>query len=855
MAFLIGKKPTISKTNSGLARGAGMTLLGNMPAGNYTLITNPVNTKSGTIIDAADTQTISYSSSMKKAAQELAKSGNPIEKAAANYYLYMDDPTKKGSAKYYENLLKKAGIDINAKSNTGNPVGDFALDVVKGFVGSPAQTGRALAGGGLGAVLLSKTADSEKASTLKSGGRNLIDSTITAAVESPGQLVGGALAGVAGVKGLGILTKKPSIPQTIKTSDFKQTGVTNTAKTLDADYSIKGGTSYKYKNKTTGGKRMNKNSGIVKQDKIASQLNKNIRQDRGKAVAKKVELGSIEPVIDSVKIDLVNNPLKRNLGLRVKTVKSSQILGSGGKGRSKVADFEFDVKRNQQNALITAKEARTPRNNSRKERSRVRQVVEVQKKSGAIFQDMKLKLTDLPKQINQWGLVTAEEARKPKNRSIQERRRVQKVKAAQQKVGAAKPAASRILDAQNKKRGKTTGKKKTGEKKTTVKTRRPRAFETKVTRISRVEGAPGIYAVEEVPRYAAGASRPITIQAGGRMVFTPKDVFFEPTYNLKLQPASTFKQARMQKAVTQAKTKTRKKPAEKKGAGAKAKARAESPRRKKTATVEFEKVDTDRFVQARGRSGTAKKSSGTAAKKQRPANTRKRDPETVREVDNGNGTVGLVRVKTTKADSKPASAKTKAKAEKPKGKVRQKTASKTKPAAAVSKQTRVTGDKSTKTAEIVKTQTKKQTVIKPTSEQRRAGTAAAISLTAAGGGSTVNQFTDGSNITIQQKQDGSKPAGTTPGKTDNKTRSKTLTVPKTAQKTKTQAVKKNKATRGTPKTKTKKTSRLRLKEEEKKKKKRVVKVKDDSALRLETVNQFGWLGIDKKPAAKPRRVK
>lgn len=811
MAFLIGKKPTISKTNSGLARGAGMTLLGNMPAGNYTLITNPVKTKSGTIIDAADTQTISYSSSMKQAAQELAKSGNPIEKAAANYYLYMDDPTKKGSAKYYENLLKKAGIDINAKSNTGNPVGDFALDVVKGFVGSPAQTGRALAGGGLGAVLLSKTADSEKASTLKSGGRNLIDSTITAAVESPGQLVGGALAGVAGVKGLGILTKKPSIPQTIKTSDFKQTGVTNTAKTLDADFSIKGGTSYKYKNKTQGKSTIQKskktNTAKTTDAKNAATLDKILRQDRAKAIGKKLETEAAS--------------------------KKAPTFTSG---------------RKQQTALITAKEARTPRNNSRKERSRVRQVVEVQKKSGAIFQDMKL--TGLPKQINDWGLITAEEARTPRNRSIQEKRRVQKVKAAQQKVGAAKPAASRILDAQNKKRGKTAGKKKTADK-----TRQPRAFETKVTRIASVEGAPGSSRRQSVPRYAAGASRPITIREGGKVVFTRDGVSTEPAYTLKLEPASAARQTRMQKAVTQAKTKTRKKPAEKKGAGAKAKARAESPRRKKTATVEFEKVDTDRFVQARGRSGTAKKSSGTAAKKQRPANTRKRETETVREVDNGNGTVGLVRVKTTKADSKPASAKTKAKAEKPKGKVRQKTASKTKPAAAVSKQTRVTGDKSTKTAEIVKTQTKKQTVIKPTSEQRRAGTAAAISLTAAGGGSTVNQFTDGSNITIQQKQDGSKPAGTTPGKTDNKTRSKTLTVPKTAQKTKTQAVKKNKATRGTPKTKTKKTSRLRLKEEEKKKKKRVVKVKDDSALRLETVNQFGWLGIDKKPAAKPRRVK
>ena len=149
----------------------------NLPAGTYTLITNPVKTKSGQIIDAADTMTISYSTSMKKAAQELAKTGNPIEKAAANYYLFMDDPTKKGSAKYYENLLKKAGIDINAKSDTGNPIGDFAFDVVKGFVGSPAQTARTIAGGGLGAVLLSKEKD--KAETLKGGGKNLIGRSAT----------------------------------------------------------------------------------------------------------------------------------------------------------------------------------------------------------------------------------------------------------------------------------------------------------------------------------------------------------------------------------------------------------------------------------------------------------------------------------------------------------------------------------------------------------------------------------------------------------------------------------------------------------------------------------------------------
>ena len=871
--FLIANKPTLSKSQGTVVKGSNINLLGNMPAGNYTIITNPVKTSSGKIIDAADTQTISYSASMKEAAQELAKTGNPLEKAAANFYLFMDDPNKRGSAKYYENQLKKLGLDITEKSNTGNGARDFALDVVKGFVGSPAQTARVIASGGLGATLLAKEQD--KAKTIKGGAQNAVTATVQGITDSPGMFVGGALAGVAGTKGIGILTKKPSIPATIKTGDFKQTKVSKSVNTLDADYTIKG-TSYKFKNKSTGGKRKNKqrDSNVVMRDsrgnvinitpeaRIAQQLNQNLRRDRGRGVAAKIEFSDIGTEYNPRK----NNPAFAIMTVKsdkvIMTVKSDKVLGGSKRGRTKVIYDKFDLKRNSQTALTTAKEARRPKNTSQRERERVRRVIEAQRQSGALFQDMQLSVRIIPMRIStEKGLITAADARKPRNRTDKERRRVQMVRMIQEKSGAAKPSAAKYLDYQREGRKRQRGgrnRKGSGTKKgKTLNTRRPRAYETKVPRIASIEEIPGIYKVEYVPRYAVGVSRPAKIRNN-------------QNYTLELKPISGYKSARGRNAIERAGRPKPKRTMEeirekqeylrliKQGLGT-----GGSSGGRPSIPYGFGGYNVDMFVQHRSKPIISNNT--PAPKKTNTASSKKAGyrGDSYIEVDNGNGTVGLVKSKKeqTSAKGKPADAKTKAKSEKPKGSVNRK-ATKPLPKNTSTKQTKPRGENSTKTAEYTKIQSKP---VQATSKTAPLTTAPAavlqaqkqetLTLTKAGSGKTVTPKPKPpvivpSKVTIQKptqtpKQDGE-------GKTKTKTRM--LPAQKPDGKSKQQKIKRTPKS-GTPKTKTKKTSRLRLKEEEKKKKKRVVKVKDDGALRLETVNQFGWLGIDKKPAAKPRKIK
>lgn len=862
--FLTANKPTISKVQSGLTQGSGITLMApGLTARNYNIITNPVKTSSGKIIDAADTQTISYSSSMKKAAENLAKNGNIVEKAAAQYYLFMDDPTKIGSAKYYENKLKKLGLDVTTASDSGNAVKDFAVDVVKSFVGSPSNLGRTLAAGGLGATLLTK--EDNKINTLKGGAKNAVSATIDTAIESPGMLVGGTLAGLAGAKGIGVLTKKPSVPAKIKTSDFKQTKPSGSTKTIDAEFTVKSGSQYKFKNKTKGNKRQNKGKGNIQyNDKIAASLNKNLRSDRAKAIGKKIELGSIDPFVNNIKIDLVNSRLLLYSGVRIKTIKNQKNFGSNKIGRTKVEEFDFDFKRNTQNSLITAKDARTPKNNSKSERARVRQVIEAQKNSGALFQDMELR--NIPKRIsNEKGLITAADARKPRNRTDEERRRVQRVNELQRLSGAAKPSASDIL---NWEIGlKNIGKKTvSGKKKTTKPTRRPRAYETRVTRITSFENDPNFKIIQDVPRYAVGASRPITITKsvnkpiittkGGKIVFTRDGIITQPEYNLILEPARP-------KRLTRLPSPDKKPTGKGKGAGAKEKAKSESPTRK--TKVEFEEIDVSRFVKSLN---SPKKSNGsTAGKKQQQLTTRttadgkpiktNSKGESYVEVDNGNGTKAFVRVKTTsepsttKRSGSGAGAKSKAQAEKPKGKVNQTQKEKAKTVINRGKQTKVTGERSTKTAEsrvIKTTKTKKGRVVMLLVNPGYQGNKNQVLISEAGSGTVVKPpIVVPDNITI------TKPDSDTTG--DEKKTTKTLTITKPTTKGKNQQINKTKKKTQTPKTRTKKKTPVRLKEEKKKKKKVVKKVKDESALRLETVNQFGWLGLDKKPAAKPKRIK
>ena len=851
--FLTANKPTISKVQSGVTQGSGITLMApGLTAGNYNIITNPVKTSSGKIIDAADTQTISYSSSMKKAAEDLAKNGNIIEKAAAQYYLFMDDPTKIGSAKYYENKLKKLGLDVTTASDSGNAVKDFAVDVVKSFVGSPSNLGRTLAAGGLGATLLTK--EDNKINTLKGGAKNAVSATIDTAIESPGMIVGGTLAGLAGAKGIGVLTKKPSVPAKIKTSDFKQTKPSGSTKTIDAEFTVKSGSQYKFKNKSASkGKSIRddkrqsttpKNSS----EKLAGDLKKMMGQDRAKAIGTKLELESRRQP---------KKPVIRN--------------------------FKTNT------ALITAKEARTPKNNSRRERARVRLVVEVQKQSGALFQDMKLRHDVIPKRIStEKGLITAVDARKPRNRTDAERRRVQKVREAQRKSGAAKISASTLLDWQRGgRRRKTTSTRKNSNALSTnvsknkgsstkpTSTRRPRAYETKVKRRESINLDPNnpdyqLVLTKSVPRYAAGAKRTTILK--GEKKFLTKDGSERIPYDIKLEPISGWKDVKVKKSIEKARQPKQKQTIEEirekqrllsinKRDIPQIISRSDSP------NYWFENFSVDSFVKTTTRNSPKKSNGSTAGKKQQQQTTRttadgkpiktNSKGESYVEVDNGNGTKAFVRVKTTsepsttKRSGSGAGAKSKAQAEKPKGKVNQTQKEKAKTVINRGKQTKVTRERSTKTAEsrvIKTTKTKKGRVVMLLVNPQYQGNKNQVLISEAGGGTVVNPpIVVPDNIII------TKPDSDTTG--DEKKTTKTLTITKPTTKGKNQQINKTKKKTQTPKTRTKKKTPVRLKEEKKKKKKVVKKAKDESALRLETVNQFGWLGLDKKPAAKPKRIK
>ena len=477
----------------------------NLKGGNYSLITNPVKTKTGDILDAADTQTISYSKSMKQAAEELAKSGNPLEKAAANYYLFMDDPTRVGSAKFYENKLRKLGVDINAKSNTGNPAGDFAFDVVKGFVGSPAQTGRILAAGGMGATLLKK--EKNKTKTLAGGAKNAFDATVQGAIDSPGQFVGGVLAGAAGSKGIGLISKagsKKGKTTTAKTILDKQTKQTYNTEIIDGDINI-GKNQNGFKGKTNGkdvprvsvkksgvkrstqglfmsdtlklsgvsGEMANTHLVIIKQTtpkftqktpktgKATKYTKKKSKWSKRKVNDQFIYPKKTRPTPDTFvdmgmdrgiirmgkqrerqkqvvsKLGLDNSDMPYIIQRRSMALEKAGAAGRSVGGKAPIGKAPFTKAKTKTTSVITAAQARKPQNRSAAERARVRRVVDAQKKSGAYKSPLRKKreLRIIPVRENK-ALVTAEQARKPLNKSRKEQIRISRIVQAQRATGA-----------------------------------------------------------------------------------------------------------------------------------------------------------------------------------------------------------------------------------------------------------------------------------------------------------------------------------------------------------------------------------------------------------------------------------
>ena len=837
---LISKKPTISAAvpNNQPARGSTIVMVGGDPNKTYTYVPQ------------SDYQTISYSDTMKKQAQQYSTSKSTGERVAGNIYLGADK-----AASAYEDFVSPVTktFDTSVVVDTGNPVKDFLANAGRGFVTTvvkaPSDVVRLGGASGLSIAMLGNANNKQKAEVLSTGLPNFVDAQVDSFKANPGAFTGGVAAGVVGGKVIGKVASKGG-SGTKKTTTAKTEQKTVTSKTT-SQYKYKGKNKTVRSEKPNGRKLINKKTHTMAQPSYkransnAATLETFMRQRRAKDIAEDIELGAWDR-------DFAKQVRESGKVTTIRTVKkTSGIMGSGGKGRARFVDFA-EPKR--QTALVTAKDARTPRNNSRRERARVARVVEVQKASGAIFQDMKLRRDPIPQRLStEKGLITAADARKPRNRTYKDRQRVKRVNEAQRKSGAAKPSASTILDLQRPGRrrrpqtGKTTG------KQTAPSTRKPRAYETKITRRESVEEIPGLYRITEVPRYAVGARRPASVKIGGRKVLTLDGVLTEPTYTLKLEPVRQQRLSRMPKAD--------KKPTEKgKGAGAKEKAKAESPR-KKRAMVEFEKVDTNRFVKSK-----SSKKSGSTTTRRRPTSEqvknsgagKTKDGKTIFtnskgeqyvEVDNGNGTKARVRLKSSETSQQKAS---KATSSKRKGKtITEKPAPK--------RNIRKTTGKTTGTKQSAEQQSqtvKKREVVRVVSggQTNISGAAQTLSVLKKQNNNTV---VDGGGTTTGQTE-GTVTGSTTTNKPASTSQQTTSSRVKSAEKRETQTTGTPRA-RAKPKAapvvrpKKKKPVAKTTEEDKKKQRKKIRKMKED-AFRFETVNTFGWIK-DSKPAAKPRKIK
>lgn len=815
---LISKKPTISAAvpNNQPARGSTIVMVGGDPNKTYTYIPQ------------SDYQTISYSDTMKKQAQQYSTSKSTGERVAGNIYLGADK-----AASAYEDFVSPVTktFDTSVVVDTGNPVKDFLANAGRGFVTTvvkaPSDIVRLSGASGLSVAMLGNANNKEKREVLSTGLPNFVGAQVDSFKANPGAFAGGVAAGVVGGKVIGKVASKGR-SGTKKTTTAKTEQKTVTSKTTGKNKTVSSGKPKRRVGQSY--KRANSNT---------ASLETFMRQRRAKDIAEDIELGALDR-------DFAKQIRQSGKVAIVKTVRD---IRTGKKAR--VVDF---AEKKQQTALVTAKDARTPRNNSRKERARVARVVEVQKASGAIFQDMKLRRDPIPQRLStEKGLITAADARKPRNRTNKERQRVKRVIEAQRKSGAAKPSASTLLDLQKPGRrrrpqtGKQTG--KTTGKQTTLRTRRPRAYETKIQRREYIEGLPVIF-ISEVPRYAVGARRPASLKVGGRQVLTLDGVLTEPTYTLKLEPVRQLRPSRMPKAD--------KKP--RMGAGAKEKAKADRPRRK-TAKVEFEKVDASRFVKSK-----SPKKSGSTTTRRRPTSEqvknsgagKTKDGKTIFtnskgehfvEVDNGNGTKARVRLKSSETSQQKLS---KATSSKRKGKtITEKPAPK--------RNNRKTTGKTTGTKQSAKQQSqtvKKREVVRVVSggQTNISGAAQTLYVLKKQNNNTV---VDGGGTTTGQTE-GTVTGSTTTNKLASTSQQTISSRVKSAEKRETQTTGTPRA-RAKPKAapavrpKKKKPVAKTTEEDKKKQRKKIKKMKED-AFRFETVNTFGWIK-DSKPAAKPRKIK
>lgn len=548
---------------------------------------------------------------------------------------------------------------------------------------------------------------------------------------------------------------------------------------------------------------------------------------------------------------------------------------------------------NQQMALVTAKDARTPRNNSRRERARVARIVEVQKASGALFQDMKFRIDPIPLRLSaEKGLITAADARKPRNRTYKEQQRVKKVREAQRKSGAAKPSASTILDwertgrRRRRQTGKTSGKQtaptgnettpsSTSGKQTAPSRSKPRAYETKISRRESIEEIPGIYRITKVPRYAAGARRPVSVNIGGRKVLTLDGVLQEPTYTLKLEPTTAWKSINAKKAVETAKSKKQK------GKKQSVEEIKEQQRRRNIGKEAreldfpiyddipywFEKYDVNAFVKTlstdltrrssepnyKTSTHTQRKNSGAAKTVDGKTIFTNSKGEQFVEVDNGNGTKARVRVNPSETGSQKADKGT---SQKRKGKtIAEKPAPK--------HNNRKTGGKTAGTKQSANQQS--QTMKKRDAVRIISGGQTNISGAAQNLIVLKKQIKNGDSVSEGEGTTSTEGDSSVTGNTTTTTNTPASTTQVKVSSRVKSAVKGedigSPAPRGRPKPKAapavrpkKKKPIAKTTEDDKKKQRKKIKKMKDDAFRFETVNTFGWI-TDNKPAAKPRKIK
>ena len=140
---------------------------------------------------------ISWSDSQKAAAQKAASSGNVLEAAAAQQYLWMDDPDAFLSAANIEkrtsDALKILNIDTSKKSNTGNPVVDFAAEFVKGAADLVPSTLRVISAGGYAATQLAKQPKMIYPILSEATGK-WITTSVDNTIENPAYFAGGVAA-------------------------------------------------------------------------------------------------------------------------------------------------------------------------------------------------------------------------------------------------------------------------------------------------------------------------------------------------------------------------------------------------------------------------------------------------------------------------------------------------------------------------------------------------------------------------------------------------------------------------------------------------------------------------------------